>query len=187
MISRMKYIDLSEPLHSGMEIYPGDPVPSFDVVHTHEEHTWELRQLRLGSHTGTHVDAFSHMHKGGKTLDDIPLDHFFGKAVRVLPDSAFPAKTGLLFAEVVGIEVLPTIVEAKPPFVGGELSEALERSLLEEEIVTYTQLANLQQLPLLTPFWFFGLPLKITGGDGSPVRAIALLEDDSCRIESETI
>lgn len=177
MEKKWKSIDLTEPLHADMDVYPGDPRPSFEIIHTHEDHSWELRKLCLGSHTGTHVDAFSHMHHGGKTLDDIPLEQFYGKAVRVQSDSVFPEKTGLLFAEEIGIELLDSLLEARPPFVGGELSEDLERALLGKEIVTYTGLVNVRELPLLTPFLFIGLPLKIKGGDGSPVRAVALLEE----------
>ncbi|WP_254611184.1 cyclase family protein [Paenibacillus sp. JMULE4] len=61
----MRVIDLSETIMDGMTVYPGDPEVKVEVVHTREEHTWELRQLTLGTHTGTHVDAFSHMHQGG--------------------------------------------------------------------------------------------------------------------------
>lgn len=44
----------------------------------------------MGSHTGTHVDAYSHMHKGKETLDEIPLERFFGKALRIKLGDGFP-------------------------------------------------------------------------------------------------
>jgi len=37
-------------------------------------------------------------------------------------------------------------------------------------------LANMEQLPTDEPFTFIALPLKLKGRDGSPVRAIAMLE-----------
>jgi kynurenine formamidase len=40
-------------------------------------------RITLGSHTFTHVDAPSHMIKGGLTLDRMPLDRFWGKAAVV--------------------------------------------------------------------------------------------------------
>ena len=52
-----------------------------------------------------------------------------------------------------------------------------ERALLGHGVVTYTGLMNLDQIPRGLEFTFFGLPLKIRGGDGSPVRAIALLKE----------
>ncbi len=73
----MKIIDLSVPLYTGMPVFPGDPEVRVAVVQTYETHAWELRQLILGSHTGTHVDAFSHMHAGLETLDEISLERFF--------------------------------------------------------------------------------------------------------------
>lgn len=57
------------------------------------------------------------------------------------------------------------------------MSEALERALLGTGIITYTDLVNLDQIPLGEPFTFYGLPLKLKEGDGSPVRAIAVLEE----------
>ena len=37
-------------------------------------------------------------------------------------------------------------------------------------------LTNLDQLPLLTPFDFYGFPLPFNGLDGSPVRAIGIIK-----------
>lgn len=67
----MKIIDLSMPLHTGRKVYPNDPEVKIDVIHTYEKDSWELRHLSMGSHTGTHVDAFSHMHDGAENLDDL--------------------------------------------------------------------------------------------------------------------
>jgi len=43
------------------------------------------------------------------------------------------------------------------------------------EIVIVESLANLDALP--DEFVFIGLPLRFAGGDGSPIRAVALVED----------
>lgn len=48
--------------------------------------------------------------------------------------------------------------------------------MLNHEIVTFTDLMNFEQLPTKETILFIGLPLKITGGDGSPVRAVAVLD-----------
>jgi arylformamidase len=45
----------------------------------------------------------------------------------------------------------------------------------DAEIVIVEGLANLDALP--ERFTFIGLPLNITGGDGSPIRAVALVDD----------
>lgn len=170
----MKVIDLSLPLHAEMEVYPGDPEVEIDVVRTHEKDSWELRHLSLGSHTGTHVDAFSHMHEGKQSLDEIPIERFFGKAQVVNNSKDWPSEIGLFFTEAVGIEYFEKIVRSNPGFVGGNITEDLERALLKHEIITYTGLINLEEIPVHKDFMFYGLPLKIKNGDGSPVRAIGI-------------
>lgn len=172
----MRVIDLSLPITDGMPVYPGDPKVTVKVVHTYESHSWELRQLSLGSHTGTHVDAPSHMHHGAATLDELPLERFFGasRVVR-LEDPVWPEGRGLFFAESAGVECLERLAALRPPFVGGELSEQLERGLLGFGIVTYTGLQGLDRLPGGEDFMFYGFPLRIFGGDGSPVRAVAVV------------
>ncbi|PIQ77160.1 hypothetical protein COV82_05730 [Candidatus Peregrinibacteria bacterium CG11_big_fil_rev_8_21_14_0_20_46_8] len=76
----MKLIDISLPLNAKTIIYPGNPpvkiVPKQGATSTHSE-------ISFGSHTGTHLDAPSHVFKKGMTLDKLPLEDFFGKC-RVL-------------------------------------------------------------------------------------------------------
>lgn len=171
----MNVIDLTAAIYDGMPVYPGDPKVSVEQIQSISEDGWELRHLSMGSHTGTHVDAFSHMHQGGATLDEMPLTCFFGPATVVELSGEWPSEVGLLFNQAINESYLERLLRARPPFVGGELSENLERALLEQGIVTYTGLVNLEQLPVGELFTFYGLPLKISKGDGSPVRAIALL------------
>lgn len=173
----MKVIDLSVSIYTDMDIFSGDPEVKIEIVHTYERDTWELRSLNMGSHTGTHVDAYSHMHKGKETLDVIPIERFFGSAQVVGLSQDFPKKIGLFFIEEVGIEYLDRIIDSNPRFVGGNISEDLERGLLGRDIITYTGLVNLELIPKEKTFMFYGLPLKIKSGDGSPVRAIAIIDD----------
>lgn len=173
----MNIIDLSRKLSHGMTVYPGDPEVSIERVHTYEEHSWELRKMSFGSHTGTHVDAFSHMHPGSATLDEIPLERFMGTAAVVRAEDPWPGGVGLFFLEPVDESQLERILSHHPGFVGGPLTEPLERALLGEGVVTYTNLVNLDLIPPGILFTFIGLPLSIQGGDGSPVRAVAILSE----------
>lgn len=173
----MKVIDLSMDLYTGMEVFPGDPEVNIDLVHTHEKDTWELRHISMGSHTGTHVDAYSHMHKGKEPLDEIAIERFFGKALVVDLHQKWPSHLGLFFIEEVGLKELDKILDSNPKFVGGNITDDLERALLGNKIITYTNLINLELIPRGKTFMFYGLPLKIKYGDGSPVRAIAIVED----------
>lgn len=172
----MRVIDLSQSLSSNMEVYEGDPQVKIHIVHTHEKNKWELRKIEMGSHTGTHVDAFSHMHKNKASLDEIPIERFFGRAKVVKVSQEFPQGLGLFFKEEVGLDSLDRIVNSNPAFVGGNIGEDLERALLGREIITYTGLINLDLIPEDQTFIFYGLPLKIQSGDGSPVRAIGIIE-----------
>lgn len=174
----MRIVDLSKEIYTNMPVYEGDPPVSVEVVHTHGINSWELRELRMGSHTGTHVDAFSHMHPQMDSLDKIPLSSFVGKARVIKEKGPLPTGIGLLFAVDVEVDALDQILEAKPTFVGGEISEPLERALLGHGIVTYTNLVNLMELPENQSFLFVGLPLKIKDGDGSPVRCVAILDEE---------
>lgn len=172
----MKIIDLSQIIYSGMEVYSGDPEVKIEKVRTIEEDSWELRYIQMGSHTGTHVDAFSHMHHGSAAIDEIPIYRFMGMARLVSREEDWEEGVGLIFKEVMDIYDLGRILDHKPGFVGGELDEELERRLLEHGIITYTGLVNLELLPQKTSFMFYGVPLKIKSGDGSPVRAYAVLD-----------
>lgn len=173
----MKVIDLSVSLYTDMDVFLGDPQVKIEVVHSYEKDTWELRNLNMGSHTGTHVDAYSHMHKGKASLDEISIERFFGHAQVVELSEELPSEIVLFFIEEVGAEHLEKIIDSNPGFVGGNITEDLERELLSREIITYTGLVNLEFIPRGKTFMFYGLPLKIKSGDGSPVRAIAIIED----------
>jgi kynurenine formamidase len=48
---------------------PGDPM------------TFATNYIGMLDHIGTHVDAFAHVKPDGETIDNMPLDMFFGKAV----------------------------------------------------------------------------------------------------------
>lgn len=172
----MKIIDLSTPLYSGMDVYPGDPAVNIAIKHTYEAEGWQLREMSLGTHTGTHVDAYSHMHQGKASIDQIPLERFFGGAQVVDKLGDWPKEIGLFFTEEMDLACLERLLKSKPNFVGGNMTEELERALLQAEIITYTGLVNLEQIPLGKDFTFYGFPLNIQDGDGSPVRAIAILE-----------
>ena len=173
----MKIIDLTQSIENNMEVYPGDPEVKIKVTNTYPEDDYLVRKLSLGSHTGTHVDAFSHMDRTGESLDQIPLERFCGRAYLVDKEDKFPINKGLLFKERVGVDSLDKIIAAQPNFIGGPISEELERSLLNNKIITFTGLVNLELLPTNESFMFYGLPLKINKGDGSPIRAIAILEE----------
>ena len=80
----MQLLDLSHPLRNGQSSFPGDPALSI-AAHctTQMEQRCNVSRLELSSHQGTHLDAMFHFVEAGKTLDQMPLDWFYG-AARVL-------------------------------------------------------------------------------------------------------
>ena len=177
----MKVVDLSQTIFSGMKIYPGDPPAKIEPIHFLRQHGWRLRHLSFGSHTGTHVDVPVHMDAQGKTLDQLSLENFFGPARLVQNNAPFPAKIGLFFAAgLFDNQTAKKIIEARAPFIGlsvdCDFPVAIERKLLKSKIITFTDLINVNQLPKNKQFLFYGFPLKIKDGDGSPIRAVAVIE-----------
>ena len=77
-------IDISVMLHAGMVHWPGDP--SVTITRTSDIALGDsatVSKLSMGSHTGTHMDAPLHFLRGGKGLDEMPLETTVGPA-RVL-------------------------------------------------------------------------------------------------------
>ena len=174
----MKIVDLSLPLHTGMPVYPGDPEASIEPVHTLEREGWVLRRLEINSHDGTHVNVPAHMIAGGRSLDDYAPDAFCGRARLYREDVAMESGLGYLFADrTIDVVLAEQLVAARPRFVGlandRGLDVEIQRALLAAGIIVFENLVNLGRLP--DAFDFYGMPLRIRDGDGSPVRAFAVI------------
>ena len=76
-------VDLSHPIETGMQTYPGDPAVEVRPHATHDPDGFHVDAVRCGSHTGTHVDAPAHTEPDGHTLDAYPIDRFVFDAVVV--------------------------------------------------------------------------------------------------------
>ena len=82
------FFDLSQPVSTGMTIYPGDPLPAIQPA-AGVEAPWQVSELHLGTHTGTHIDSASHFIPNGKTIDEYPLERFILPGVVIaIPDLA---------------------------------------------------------------------------------------------------
>jgi kynurenine formamidase len=68
--------DLSQPLASGMQTYPGDPAVAVDSHADVDDDGYRVTALALGSHSGTHVDAPSHTEPAGATLGAFAVETF---------------------------------------------------------------------------------------------------------------
>jgi kynurenine formamidase len=239
----LEIIDLSQEIFTGMPVFPGLPEVAITMHASHEQ--WDgitdsdvispgVNRLDLGEHTGTHVDAISHMAREYReqSIDTMPLTMFYTEGICL--DLSHKGLQELI--EIADLEnaVAAASVEIKPQFAikpgdtvllytdhyrraygtadwhkGPGLSIAAARWLGEQKIAAfgvepacpgvidvsnnidvsnrevhricgelgfthYENMINLHQLIGRGRFRFIGLPLKIRGGTGSPVRAIAV-------------
>ncbi len=180
--------------------------------------------LAIIEHIGTHVDAFYHMSPTGLTVDKMPLELFFGKAVcfdmshvpergKITVEDMERAqeKTGVVVdGHIVlfyyGIhdkyfptdEVLRMNPEVSPEVVRwlkdhGSIMHGVEgpstdvmdtklfpshRACRDLGLSHFEWLVNLDQLLGRGEFEFYGVPLKLKGGSGSPIRAFAVVDED---------
>lgn len=79
-----KWIDISVTIRSGMVHWPGDPAVHITRTKNIDKGDKDnVSFIKMGSHTGTHMDAPLHFIKKQKGLDEVPLDAVIGP-VRVL-------------------------------------------------------------------------------------------------------
>src|ERR1700727_2611530 len=88
-----RVIDLSLLIEDNMPAHKLFQRPVYTVHMTHESAkahnlgvpgdamTFQTNFIAMVDHVGTHVDAFRHVSPGGKSVDEMPLDLFMGKAV----------------------------------------------------------------------------------------------------------
>ena len=217
------FVDLSHSLNENTQIYPGDPSFSCCPSQTLAKDGFNVLQISMGSHTGTHVDAPYHVIADGKTIDDLPLTAFIGNAVVIplvekgprerivwadleayenairqkalLPDgvcvllytgwsrfwrtdkyfghpfldSDAATKLLALGAKLIGIDTLSPdetrMDEIAPDF-------GVHTAVLGAGKVIAENLTNLEEIK--NGEWLVNVvPLKLSGSDGSPVRAFA--------------
>lgn len=77
----MKLIDLTHIFTDNMPVFPGDPLSSLRQVTWISKNGYTDHKLETTMHVGTHMDAPFHMIEGGKTVDEISLNTFFGKGI----------------------------------------------------------------------------------------------------------
>lgn len=216
----MTLIDLSHPLEHGQLNFPWDPKISIVPHNSVTSIGYNITQISMSTHQGTHLDAPFHFFDDGKTLDQMSLGQFIGEAtlVDLAPGRALDAETPLtvamfeahaahfrpgakviyrtgwdrMFGKAEFFSAFPTltldaarwIADRKIGLLGMDTPtpstswKECHHILLAKgvEIVIVEGLANLQKLP--QRFTFIGFPLNIRGRDGSPIRAVAMVEND---------
>jgi arylformamidase len=89
-------IDLSHPISNNTPVYPGTPNPRIEVCNTLENDGFVEHLISLSTHTGTHIDAPSHMLKDGKKLCDFPLNRLIGNGYLINCSECFEIELPIL-------------------------------------------------------------------------------------------
>jgi len=64
-------VDLTQPLHPGLIMWPGVPGPTFEVLVNIVPDGFYSRRVSFAEHTGTHFDAPCHMVEGTAKLHEV--------------------------------------------------------------------------------------------------------------------
>jgi kynurenine formamidase len=240
---RGRVLDLTRPLFEGMPQWFGHQKTFISVNQDHEgfRRIWKTdpgfaaRNLFMSEHVGTHTDAIFEYDPDGPTLDQTPLQYYWGEAVALdVSEVEFvdPDPTGKGYADESVIRRAEERLEAQGESIragdivllwfdygdhhfpsqkfidefpgvswdGAEylakkgvvnigtdcagLDNTLDLQFAGHMVCKKYGLVNTESLANLGPlvnrrFQFFGLPLNIRGGTGSPIRAFAWLPDET--------
>lgn len=83
------WIDLSQLIDQAMPVYPGDPRVRLRRLATHEQNGYQLTELSMSCHSGTHLDAPRHYLPEGPSIDQLAPEQLILTAwvTRIDPDS----------------------------------------------------------------------------------------------------
>lgn len=70
-IGNLRVVDLTQPLHPEIVMWPGAPGPVFETVGNIEPDGFYNRRVTFLEHSGTHFDAPAHMVNGGAKLHEV--------------------------------------------------------------------------------------------------------------------
>lgn len=202
----MKIIDCSKHIEANMSVYPGDPQTVIEFTYDQTDPSLQVGSLSMSLHSGTHIDAPRHYIPFGKSIDDLPIQRFFGSAVVFhLGDKTMvlnhelehflsiiqPNDCILLIhskqARIIFEKGISDIMQkyhlhllgVSSPTVMDEFHQErmIHEELLTKDICIIENIVSLEQLPPRVQF--FAIPLKIKNGDASMVRAFAIFPDSN--------
>ncbi|MCL2188538.1 MAG: cyclase family protein [Defluviitaleaceae bacterium] len=187
----MKIIDISQELFS-CRVYPGDTFPKYEQVKTIQQDNYNLTNISMSAHSGTHIDAPSHFIPKGKAVHELDLSLFYGlctvvecngiigeneimeilancherlllKGQNELSDSA-AALIAKSHVKLIGVES-QSVGNMNHPL-------SVHVTLLEKGIIPLEGLILSNVNP--GEYVLSAFPLHMRGTDGSPVRAVLI-------------
>ena len=208
----MQLIDISHPMEHGQQTFPFDPKLSIIPHGTTSTLKYNISHISMSSHQGTHLDAMFHFIDDGKTLDQMPLDWFYGEThvlripkkakeqidvadfapydhlltegAKIIYETGWFSKFGAdnFFTEFPSLtqDAARYLASKKIRMLGMDTPTPsydwyeVHHILLAEERVIVETLTNLDQIP--DKIIFMGFPLNLKGRDGSPIRAVAMID-----------
>jgi arylformamidase len=210
-------VDLSRTISEDMPVYPGTEQPMITNPCTIDMCGFAEKKITLYSHTGTHMDAPSHILTGAPGLEDLGVSHFIGSGVVIdLSRNAIKNRSiqlselmtfkdilerkdfvllhtgwGKYWGEEKYFKGYPVLTRDAAMWLAGfnlkgvgidmisidafEMTDMnIHKIFLGRNIVIIENLTNLQKL-IGKDFTFCCFPLKLENSDGSPVRALAII------------
>ena len=211
-----RIVDLSQEIYHQAPTFPWDPKCGIIIHNTVESIGFNVTQLCMSAHQGTHVDAPYHFLDNGLTIDRIPPEVFVGDAILVdarhkkpkellTPgdlttreaeitrgsrvvimtgwDETFPDRRYLSDFPSVSKDLADWLASRRIALLGVDFPSlsltdgpAVHRTLLGAGVVIIEGLCHLSEIRAGT-FHLIAAPLKIRGRDGSPVRALGIVDD----------
>lgn len=222
-----RWIDLTQPLFTGMPHGSKHDVPSFEprkhtLTFPGGQSQTSITDIKMAAHVGTHIDAARHFYPDGHSIDEYPYERFVGPGVilDMRRDGPVPVTADELQAATPQIERGDIVFlyfgyaerfgqesYRHHPYLSAEASEFLigrainivgtdtitpdlpvahrtegfvhvvHRALLRHDILIVENLGpGLRQAPGRR-VTLAAIPLRIIGGDGSPIASFAMLEE----------
>lgn len=211
-----RFIDLSMDIYHGAPTFAYDPKCAVIVHNTTDTIGYNITQLSMSTHQGTHLDAPFHFLDDGITVEQLDLHKCMGEAILVdlsykkakepieIADFAayddrigegsrviyrtdwhkqFPQPHYFSDFPYMTVELAQWLADRKIGMIGMDVPTpnpddyvSVHKILLGAEIVIVEGLAHLADIAN-QEFFFMAAPLRIRGRDGSPVRALAMIDD----------
>ena len=192
-------IDISQEVFS-CAVYPGDPLPKRTLARSITEgDMYNLSELSMCVHNGTHIDSPFHFINDGRTVEQIPLESFVGpcyvcrrtgdlsaadaeqivseadkqgagERIIIAGRGVVTAESAAVFAES-GVRLIGTDSQSVGP---ADAPMKVHIILLSKDIVLLEglQLDGVEE----GKYFLSAAPLNLAGCDGAPCRAYLMTE-----------